>query len=445
MLIDLVRKYSEPVPRYTSYPTAPHFSADIGPERYRGWLAALTAADTLSLYLHIPYCHELCYYCGCNTKATHSYEPLARYAEALSREIDTIADLAPSGARVVHIHWGGGSPNALSGADIRKLGTQLSSRFTIDPDGEHAVEIDPRQLGNDQVEAFAAIGVNRVSVGVQDFDPRVQRAIGREQSFETTRRTIEQFRAAGVLSVNVDLVYGLPHQSRKSVSETLNQVLGLAPDRIAIFGYAHLPQRLKHQRLIDPAALPDMQERFAQSQRLTRLLARAGYTGVGLDHYARETDSLAQKPLRRNFQGYTTDQATALIGMGASSIGKLPQGYVQNAVAAADYERRIAEGGLATVRGCELSPDDQARAAVIEALMCEYRYSGDDIARRYGAVAAPIGEVAEDILAADQDGIVERTADGFAVTPLGRPFVRSIAACFDAYLGTKPVLHAPGV
>ncbi|MDX2308405.1 MAG: oxygen-independent coproporphyrinogen III oxidase [Hyphomicrobium sp.] len=445
MLIDIVRKYSEPVPRYTSYPTAPHFSAGVGEAAYRDWLAALTPADTLSLYLHVPYCRDLCHYCGCNTKATHAYAPVAQYVHALLAEIDAVADCLPAGARVGHVHWGGGSPNVLSAEDISTIGARLHARFAIEPAGEHAVEIDPRRLDGNQVDAFVAIGVNRVSLGVQDFDPEVQRAIGREQSFATTRSVVERFRAAGVSSINIDLVYGLPHQSRKSVTETLARVLELEPDRIAIFGYAHLPQRLKHQRLIDAAALPDIQERYAQSQRLSRLLQRAGYRAIGIDHYARETDSLAQAPLRRNFQGYTTDTATALIGLGASSIGRLPQGYVQNAVATADYERRVLSGHLATERGFRLSNDDAARAAAIETLMCEYRFSRADLTKRFGDAAAPVCDIADDLIAADADGIVERTSEGFVVTPLGRPFVRTIASCFDAYLGTKPVAHAPGI
>lgn len=445
MYIDAVRKFSDPVPRYTSYPTAPHFTSAVGPDDYRQWLGSLSGGDTLSLYFHVPFCHELCLYCGCNTKATRAYEPIARYVTALEKEIETVAALLPADARTVHIHWGGGSPNALSPADILRLGSLVRRAFKVEPTAEHAVEIDPRRLEADQVEAFAEIGVNRVSIGVQDFDPAVQRAIGREQSFETTREAIRLFRAKGVRSVNIDLVYGLPHQSRRSVTATLGKVLELKPDRIAIFGYAHLPQRLKHQRLIDPASLPDMNERFAQSQRLARLLIRSGYKAVGIDHYALEGDSLAARPPRRNFQGYTADSASALIGLGASSIGRFSEGYVQNAVAAADYERRVAEGGLATARGFRLSADDKARGYVIETLMCEFRFSASETAAKFGSAAAPLQEIAEDLIGADEDGLVERTPDGFRVTEFGRPFVRSIAACFDAYFGTTPATHAPGV
>jgi oxygen-independent coproporphyrinogen-3 oxidase len=297
-----------------------------------------------------------------------------------------------------------------------------------------AVEIDPRLLTPGRVAAFAEVGVNRVSIGVQDFDETVQRAIGRVQGYETTREAVVRFREAGIGSINVDLVYGLPHQTTESVARTLTQVLDLAPDRIAIFGYAHLPDRLKHQRLIDNAALPGAIERFQQSKLLAEMLLGAGYVQLGLDHFAKPEDDLATVPLNRNFQGYTTDAADALIGFGASAISRLPQGYAQNAVAVDEYDRRLAAGGLATARGWRLSADDRMRAFVIERLMCDFAFSGRDLLRRFGGRAEPLIREAEAIVEEDEDGFVQRSGDGFNVTPRGRPFVRNICARFDAYL-----------
>ena len=290
-----------------------------------------------------------------------------------------------------------------------------------------------------------AAGVNRVSIGVQDFNPAVQAAINRTQTFETTRDAVERLRARGIEALNVDLVYGLPHQTGDSVAETLRQVLALRPERIAIFGYAHLPARLKHQRMIADDTLPGAIERFDQSNRLAELLLQEGFVRVGLDHFALPSDSLASQPVSRNFQGYTTDGAETLLGFGASAIGRLPQGYVQNAVPVADYARMIKEHGLATARGVALTDDDRIRGFVIERLMCDLQLPAAELARRFGAAAAPLLEEAEALVNADTDRLVERTADGFRVTDRGRPFVRTIASRFDSYLARGKAQHAAGV
>jgi len=333
----------------------------------------------------------------------------------------------------------------LQPADIARLGSALHQAFDFARGAEFAVEIDPRELSDSQVQALAAIGMTRVSLGVQDFDERVQVAINRIQSFETTRRAIEMFRGAGVGSVNIDLVYGLPHQTRDSVEATMRKVIALRPDRIALFGYAHLPSRFAHQRLIPDAALPGPTERFAQSNRLASLLTEQGYVRVGLDHFALATDTLATQQLHRNFQGYTTDEAGALIGLGATAIGKLPQGYVQNAIATADYRRRVEAGDLATARGRALDDDDRMRAYVIERLMCDLTFSGADLRARYGSAAADVIADAEALVDGDTDGLLAATADGFVVTERGRPFVRSICSCFDSYFGQGTARHSAGV
>lgn len=431
---DLIARHAAPLPRYTSYPTANHFSGEIGASEYGSWLAELPEAAALSLYLHIPYCRELCWYCGCSTKAIRRYDPVARYVDVITAEMDAIALRVPTGHRTTHIHFGGGSPDILLPTDIRRIGETLHRRYHIAQNAEIAVEIDPRLLDAPRADAFADVGVNRVSIGVQDFDEAVQRAIGRMQNFATTRHAVDLFRARGVGSINIDLVYGLPHQTEASVERTIAQVLDLDPDRIAIFGYAHLPSRLKHQRLIDDAALPGAAARFAQSSRLAAILTGHGYVQIGLDHFARTEDALAAAPLARNFQGYTTDQADALIGFGASAISRLPRGYAQNAVAVDEYERRLGDSGLATARGWALTRDDRIRAFVIERLMCDFAFSARDLDRRFGRDAEPLAREAEDFIEQDADGFVQRTGDGFRITPRGRAFVRNVCAHFDAYL-----------
>ena len=442
---DLIKRYSAPVPRYTSYPAAPHFSPAVQPRDYAQWLKDLKPGANLSLYFHFPFCHQLCWYCGCNTKAIQRYEPVSSYIEALLREIETVSRLVPGRHTVSHIHWGGGSPNVLEAADIARVGGAIRQAFTIASDAEFAVEIDPRRLENDQVMAFAEAGVNRVSFGVQDFEEQVQAAINRIQSFEDTKRVIAMFRAHGVTSVNIDLVYGLPHQTRQSVQNTIEKVISLAPDRIAIFGYAHIPSRLKHQRLIDEKALPGVIERFGQSRRLARILGGAGYQAIGLDHYAKPGDKLASAGVHRNFQGYTTDTSDALIGFGASAIGQLLQGYVQNATAAGAYQALVDGDGLATVRGIGLTSDDRVRAAVIERLMCSFDFSKAELRAQFGRDAEPVIADADMLVEADQDGLVKATADGFVVTDFGKPFVRTICSAFDAYLGQSTAQHALAV
>lgn len=434
MIPDLIQRYAAPLPRYTSYPTANHFSGAITSELYRSWLDGLSAGSALSLYLHIPFCNELCWYCGCSTKAVRRYEPVGNYLEPLGIEIATLGGLVPREHRVTHIHWGGGSPDILKPADIVRLGTALRKHFTIAPESEIAVEIDPRLMVAEQADAFAAIGVNRVSIGVQDFADDIQRAIGRIQSYETTRHAVDLFRDRGIGSINIDLVYGLPHQTEASVARTIEQVLTLAPERIAVFGYAHLPDRWKHQRLINEAALPGVMQRFEQSRRIAADLTGAGYVQVGLDHFARNSDALASKAIARNFQGYTTDQADALLGIGASAISRLPQGYAQNSVPVDEYSRRIDANGLATVRGHRMSPDDQLRAYVIERLMCDFAFSWFDLANRFGSAANAIRSDAREILERDIDHLVKQVDDQFRLTERGRPFVRNICAAFDTYL-----------
>ncbi|MBT1159077.1 oxygen-independent coproporphyrinogen III oxidase [Aminobacter anthyllidis] len=445
----LVERYAAPVPRYTSYPTAPHFNAAISATTYGSWLRALPKGSAASLYVHIPYCDRLCWFCACHTKQTRRYDPVARYLTALNAEIATVAALCGSRLNIKAVHFGGGSPTMLTADDLILLGCRLREKFSFARDAEISVEIDPNDMDEPRFDALAAIGMTRASLGVQDFDERVQKTINREQSFEQTKAVVDAVRARGVRSVNLDMLYGLPHQTLDSIAATTEKLLSLRPDRIALFGYAHVPWLKKHQTMIDDALLPDAAARLEQSAAAMRLILEAGYEAVGMDHFALPGDSLAVAAragtLRRNFQGYTTDQADALIGLGASSIGLLPHGYVQNMPATGEYERRVLAGGLATVRGFALSNADRMRGWVIERLMCDFAFSRCELLSRFGEAARAVIAEAELLAAGDRDGVFARSGNRFVVTERGKPFVRSIAAHFDAYLGQGTARHSVAV
>ena len=332
---------------------------------------------------------------------------------------------------------------------MRALNGALRSGLPFQADAEISVEIDPNDMDEARFDALAEIGMTRVSLGVQDFEPKVQKAINRLQSFEQTKAVVDGARSRGVASVNLDLIYGLPHQTCVSVEATVAKALFLKPDRIALFGYAHVPWMRKHQTMIDEAWLPDPVERFAQSSRAAALITSAGYKAVGIDHFARPSDVMAvahrQGRLRRNFQGYTVDHLDILIGLGTSSIGKLPQGYVQNNAATGEYERMVSETGLAVVRGFAISDDDRMHAWVIERLMCDFSFSGSELLRCFGERARGLIEQAENLVAADTDGLIVLDDDRFVVTNRGRPLVRSIVSAFDDYFGSNGARHSTAI
>jgi len=444
--IDLVAKYDRRVPRYTSYPTAPHFHPSVDAVTYRRWLGSLSPSTNLSLYLHVPFCRALCWFCGCHTKATQRAAPIARYAELLGREIDLIADALPSRLTVSHIHWGGGSPTLLPAEEFSRLSARLREKFDLAADAGIAIEIDPRTATQPMIAALAANGVNRASLGIQDFDQRVQEAINRVQSYATTERVARWLRAAGIQAINLDLLYGLPHQTVDTVAATVRQALALAPARIALFGYAHVPWMKKNQSQIDEKALPSAAERVAQFTAAQEILQTAGYVPVGLDHFARADDGMAQSlasgTLRRNFQGYTTDIADALIGLGASAIGALPQGYVQNAADTAAWSRAIADGHLATVRGIRLSDDDRVRRTIIERLMCDMAVDLDAIARGHGFTARDFAAEIAATAPMVADGLVVVDGAAIRITEAGRPYSRVVCALFDRYLNSAQQRHA---
>jgi oxygen-independent coproporphyrinogen-3 oxidase len=440
---------SRAVPRYTSYPTAPHFSAEITGKTYRNWLLDVPENATLSLYLHIPFCDTLCWFCGCHTKITRQYAPIEAYLTALKREIDLVTQILPSSSRVTHIHWGGGSPTILHPDDIRRLADHLGERFSLSSDCDFAVEVDPRGMDSNRIEALLERGLSRVSIGVQDFDPAVQAAINRFQSVAETRAVIDQFRAGGIRSLNIDAVYGLPKQGLAQLESTLDSVMAFRPDRLALFGYAHVPWVKRHQAMILDADLPGAVDRHTHALAAGQRIQAAGYQTIGIDHFALPQDSLAiaqrEGRLRRNFQGYTDDPADVLIGLGASSISALPQGYVQNEPAMARYQREVESGHLPAIRGRTLTEDDRRRARIIERLMCDLRFSAAGCRASEGTAAEALISVAERILRDDRDGFVEATDDGFVITEDGRPFTRLLAAEFDAYLAQRPGGHSLAV
>jgi oxygen-independent coproporphyrinogen III oxidase len=445
----LLTKYSSAVPRYTSYPTAPHFHEGVDCGIYAQWLKAITGKERISLYLHIPYCDRLCWFCACHTKHTLKYEPIAIYLESLKKEIAAVGALVSRDAAVTAVHFGGGSPTMLRPDDMIALMSALRAAFRFDDEVEISVEMDPNDLDEPRYDALAAIGMTRASLGVQDFHPEVQKAINRIQTFEHTKSVVDAVRARGVHSVNCDILYGLPHQTETTVAETVKDILSLAPDRIALFGYAHVPWMKKHQTMIKEEVLPGLEERFAQMNLAASMLIAAGYEPVGIDHFALPNDRMAiaarEGRLRRNFQGYTDDAAEALIGLGASSIGQLPQGYVQNMPATGEYQRMADASGLAAVRGVEVSDDDRLRRRVIEEIMCRFTLSFSDLRSEFGAAVDAIVAEATAFAQSNRDGICLIEDDRFVITSIGRPFARTIAAVFDSYLANGKGRHSIAV
>ncbi len=434
------------LPRYTSYPTAPHFSESVTAETYAQWLAATPADAPVSLYLHVPFCRRMCWYCGCHTKVTLRDWPLQHYTDALLAEMDTVAEhLSRAGTGSPHpvsqIHWGGGTPTILPSDAIEHIMERVRARFDLTGITEHAIEIDPRSVTPDLISTLKSIGVTRVSFGVQDFDARVQEAINRVQPYEMVRDVVEQLRAAGITGVNFDLIYGLPHQTRESLEETVDLTTTLRPDRIALFGYAHVPWMKTHQRMIDESLLAGPAGRLEQAELASNRLAANGYDRIGLDHFALPHDDMAVAAaagtLRRNFQGYTTDTAETLIGLGASSISALPQGYVQNHRDIPGYERTVSAGQLATTRGLGLSADDLARRRIIEDLMCTLK---TDLSGQPD-LAVDLAEFAPMVA----DGLARIDGEQVILSEEARPLLRWAAARFDRYLQTGTGRHSVAV
>jgi oxygen-independent coproporphyrinogen-3 oxidase len=447
---DLAGSYgSESLPRYTSYPTAPHFSPKVDRDLYQTWLGLISPRQTASVYMHIPFCRSMCWYCGCHTSIVKRDEPVAAYTAALHCEIELIAQQLNHRLKVGHIHFGGGTPTILRPELFSDLIGSLRQAFLVLPGAEIAVEIDPRTLTPEMTTALGYGGVTRASLGVQSFDPAVQQAINRRQTLAETAFATEQLRNAGVGSINFDLIYGLPFQTVASCIETVRQCIELRPDRFSVFGYAHVPAFKKHQRMISESSLPDSPERHRQSEAIAAALQDAGYLRIGLDHFALPDDALAEAQktaqLHRNFQGYTTDPGDLLLGIGASSIGRLPQGYVQNEVGIRAYMQSIADGQLATRRGYVLKADDRLRGEIIERIMCDFKVDMEEICARHGRRSASLLASSPRLSALVSDGVARIEGNSVSVPEDSRFLVRNVAAAFDAYLDRSAHHHSRAV
>jgi oxygen-independent coproporphyrinogen-3 oxidase len=432
-LNNIVRRYAGyNVPRYTSYPTAADFTPDIGTKEHAAWLAGLDARESVSVYLHVPYCREICFYCGCNTKLAVRDDVIDSYRRALEAEIDLAAGLIRQKPRIGRLHWGGGTPSILGPRGLRSVVAALRRHLLFDVGFEHAIELDPRRVTPTLANALGELGITRASLGVQDVNPLVQAAIGRLQPLVVIEVAMEHLRSAGITSLNFDLMYGLPLQSLESVRKTCDVVARMAPDRISCFGYAHLPRLKANQRQIDEAKLPSQDQRIDQAEAIAEALVRHGYQKIGIDHFARPGDALAQAAasgkLHRNFQGYTDDPSRVLLGFGASSISTFVDGFVQNITDVPRYVSAIERGSLASARGCRLDEEDRQRARIIERLMCDFAVDLDGI--------APHVDFSEELSALaplEWDGLVEIHGSRLTVTNAGRAVVRVVAAAFDTY------------
>lgn len=424
------------VPRYTSYPTAPIFSPATQAAQQSVWLGALDPNVPVSVYVHIPFCERLCWFCACRTQGTTTLNPVARYLEVVEAELKMLAATLPAGVRMGRLHWGGGTPTILLPEMIHQLAQAVKAAIPPAEDFEFSVEIDPTMVDEAKIAALAAEGMNRASIGIQDFSEDVQAAIGRAQPYDATAACVAMLRRAGITSLNADLVYGLPHQDLAKITRTVAQVLTLDPDRIALFGYAHVPHMAKRQKLIDEAVLPDDRLRYRLAESAAAQFEAAGFQTIGIDHFAKPEDTLAlaanDGSLRRNFQGYTADTCPTLIGVGASSISRFAQGYMQNASATAAYIERISAGVLAGYRGHAMTDDDQLRSRAIEMLMCDFRIDLSALTQSFGVLAETLAPLHVQVQARFAD-YVTLTDDALTITPEGKPLLRMIAQVYDAY------------
>jgi oxygen-independent coproporphyrinogen-3 oxidase len=438
---EMIRKYDQPGPRYTSYPTAPWFSSDFGSAQYTELLSrSADSGRPLSLYVHVPFCDVRCFFCGCNVTISRDRSWGRRYLPWLEQEMaGAAARLGAAERQVIQIHWGGGTPTFLPAEDLTALMEMIRRHFHVAPDCEIGVEIDPRECTVEQMDALAAAGMNRLSLGLQDLDPKVQLAVNRVQTAEQTWGVLNGFRERGIGSANVDLIYGLPHQTPERFGATLADVLKMNPDRLALFNFAYLPSMFPHQKTIDPATMPGADTKLRMLEEAIATLTGAGYIFIGMDHFARPDDPLAQalrdRTLTRNFQGYSTCAATDLVAFGVSSISEVADGYAQNVKTVSEYRQAIEAGRFATCRGLLRSEEDKLRRDVIWDLMCHFRIDKPAIERDHGIefdtyFAHEIASLAP--LAAD--GLIELEPERIEVTPLGRLLVRNVAMAFDAYL-----------
>ncbi len=443
--LTLIRKYDKAGPRYTSYPTAPMFHTGIGAADYADSLARVGAAQApLSLYLHVPFCDTVCYYCGCSKIATKQRQRAVPYVEYLLKEIDLLADTLGGARPVTQLHWGGGTPTFLNEQQIRAVMGRLHSRFAFVPDaeGEYGIEIDPRECNANTVRVLREVGFNRMSMGVQDFEPAVQKAVNRIQSKEQTLAVLEQARQHGFQSINIDLMYGLPFQTVESFDRTLDTIIDFSPDRIALFNYAHLPHMFMPQRRIDEGDLPSAAEKLNILEHSIGKLLAAGYVFIGMDHFAKPDDELAvaqrQGKLYRNFQGYSTHADAELVGLGITSIGYVDGTFYQNVKDLEGYYAALDAGRFPVFRGYKLSDEDHLRRHVIMRLMCDFALDYAAVEKKFAIdFRDHFADGLADLEAMAEDGLVELRADGLTVLPAGRLLIRNIAMAFDEHLRKK--------
>ena len=438
------------VPRYTSYPTAVQFQSDFPGATADQWLVELAPEASLSVYVHIPFCQQLCWYCGCHTSVPNSYERAERYVDYLLRDIRRSASLLNGRkGRVKHFHFGGGTPTYLDDMHIGEIVEAVDQGFGLANGAEVAIESDPRTLTKERARVLAGIGFNRISFGVQDFATPVQMKINRLQTYGLVAAATEFLKDAGFQSVNFDLMYGLPAQTVDSVARTAQQAAGLQPDRISVFGYAHVPWFKKHQKMISEAELPGVVERYHQARTIEAELCSEGYAAIGLDHFALPHDELTvaagNRTLRRNFQGYTTDVSDALLSFGASAIGEFPQGYVQAARDTLQWSEAIDRNESPVTRGLATTPEDRMRAEVIERLMCDLTVDYADVVAKHGFDPAVFGDVEQKLQDAANAGLARIDGTRVTVPPDHRLFLRTVATVFDAHFVTAPNRHAKAV
>lgn len=437
---ELLRKYCKAGPRYTSYPTAPYFHHSFGPAQWEDELrASQDRGRDLSLYVHIPFCDTLCYYCGCNMIATKDYGKAESYLTVLFREIDRVVALTNTTRKVRQLHWGGGTPTYLKPADMRCLYEHLAYRFTLADDAEIGCEMDPRELTREHVSTLRQCGFNRVSLGVQDLDDRVQQAVNRVQPETLIRAVYGWVREEGFASVNFDLMIGLPHQTPASFEQTLDKVIDMAPDRFAVFNYAHVPWMKKHQKLIVEETLPQLEQRLALQKLTLEKLTAAGYVYIGMDHFARPDDELVKaqrtKTLYRNFQGYTTHKDCDILAFGVSAISQTEEVYAQNVKMLSTYRDRVNGGSLPVERGLRITHEDRLRRAAITQIMCDLELNKVAFGAAWGVdFDRYFAQGLEELKEMEDDGLVVLTPGRIRVTEAGRMFLRNIAMVFDAYL-----------
>ena len=435
------------VPRYTSYPPATQFRNGVDADMVQGWLDSIPERAAISLYLHVPFCRRLCWFCACRTQGTKTLDPVIAYVDTVRAELELLRDRLPRGLRLSRLHWGGGTPTLLPPDQMRRVADAIFEAVPMAEGAKFSVEIDPAEIDAPRMAALAAAGMNRASIGVQDFDPKIQDAIGRQQSFDLTARAVDLIRGHGIASLNADILYGLPHQDRHRISETVQKLVALSPDRVALYGYAHVPWMSKRQVMIPEDTLPGNEDRLSLFTTARDLFLADGYHEIGIDHFARPDDGLARAQkagqLRRNFQGYTDDRAEVLLGLGASSISRFPQGYAQNAPATGAYTAAVREGRLPVTRGHTFTPEDRWRGRMIESLMCDFAVDAGEMVLDYGLTPAQLQQVFDPVVA-QFGNMVQPGPWGLRITPEGRPLARMVANMLDAYMAA-PTSHSSAV